>query len=289
MKPRLVLLASYPKSGNTWLRLVLSSLCRGGQAVSINELALGSYGNRRVLFDLYSPWPASDLDDAELDLLWPDVYHQFNRAGAELEYLKVHTGAWINRRGHPVFPPECIRSVLHLVRHPFDVALSLAHHGGLSLEEAVRRMTAPGLTAARQNDGMASIVPERWGSWHEHLISWLAARETHRVLTVRYEDLLQDPQAGFALLARHAGLVFSEGQLQQALQHTRFERLQAEEAASGFRERPASSARFFRQGIVGAGRRHLSRPLRGLLLQQCAPLMQQLGYGEEGEILPYPC
>jgi aryl sulfotransferase len=279
MSPRLVLLASYPKSGNTWLRLVLANLLRDGHdAVPLNAIGLGRYGQRRQLFDHYAPWPAEDLHDTELDRWWPDVYRQLDAAGDGPEFIKTHSGAWRDADGEWLFPAGSVRAVLHVTRHPFDVAVSFANHLGRSVAEAVEIMTSPGWVARPPRRAAAAALPERWGSWAEHTASWLAADLPYPVITARYEDLLADPQRGFAALAAAAGITTPGEAVTRAVERTRFERLQAEEATTGFPERPASCPRFFRAGRAGTWSGLLSGPERVALRTRCADLMATLSY-----------
>jgi len=285
MKPRLIVLASYPKSGNTWLRLVLNNLLQNdGLPVSINDINIGNYGNRRWLFDHYGPWPSSDLNDNEIDCLWPDVYRQFNGDGERTEFLKCHANASRNTDSEWVFPPETIRAVLHLVRHPFDVAMSLANHFGTTLEQAVETMTASASTEKKSRRGLNIRLSDRWGNWRDHCTSWLDAAQTYFVVTMRYEDLLANPRASFCRLARAAGVNFTDDALTKALEHTRFESLQKQEAEKGFREHESQGRQFFRAGRSGTWQGHLSDAMRRQLIAQCGEVMSQFGYGEDGEI-----
>lgn len=60
-------LASYPKSGNKWLRLLLHSYLAGGAAVDVNIMALDGWSvNQRALFNEAIGVSASDLNDAEI-------------------------------------------------------------------------------------------------------------------------------------------------------------------------------------------------------------------------------
>lgn len=285
MKPRLVILASYPKSGNTWLRLVLNNLLRiNDKPITINDIEIGHYRNRRWLFDYYAPWPSSDLYDEEINCLWPEVYRQFNADGEQLEFFKCHSNASRNNNGEWIFPPETIRTVLHLVRHPFDVAMSMANHFGFTLEQAVETMTASAPIEKAQQHGPNTRLPEHWSNWRDHCTSWLNATRTYFVLRLRYEDLLENPHAGFCMLARAAGIDFTSVALTRVLESTCFEALQKQEAENGFRERLPQSGPFFRAGRSGTWRGYLNDTLRRKLIAQCGDVMNQLGYGEEGEI-----
>ncbi|HLY07626.1 MAG TPA: hypothetical protein VKR31_17905, partial [Rhizomicrobium sp.] len=78
MTPGFVLIASYPKSGNTWMRLALENLRRGaGKPVSINDLDV-RYQDifLRSAFDDWMPVNAADLSFEEIEGFLPDMYRR---------------------------------------------------------------------------------------------------------------------------------------------------------------------------------------------------------------------
>jgi hypothetical protein len=285
----IVILASYPKSGNTWLRLLLANLTNPGSApVPLNALELGNYGIRRDKFDHYSGWEASDLADEELDLLWPDVYRRWAAESPKTIFLKSHGMLYRNAAGEWIFPCGAVKAVLHIVRHPFDVAVSLANHYGCSLEHSVDLLLTPGRVAAEQIRGQKANLPERYGSWTEFNRSWLETQHEFPLTSFRYEDLLANPYRTFSVFARAAGVVFGPDKLTRAIEYSRFDRLQAEEAEMGFRERHKRGGPFFRAGRSGTGHDALNPVLRNRLLESCGDLMKTLGYGKDGAILDRP-
>ena len=68
---RTVWLASYPKSGNTWLRIFLANLLCPDQApVNINSLHLGAaIASSRYRFDEVLGMPSALLTHAEIDFI----------------------------------------------------------------------------------------------------------------------------------------------------------------------------------------------------------------------------
>ncbi len=74
-------LASYPKSGNTWLRSFLSNLQQDGDApADINELATGTIASARDWLDEALGFDSADLSADEIDRLRPAVYRWSLRA-----------------------------------------------------------------------------------------------------------------------------------------------------------------------------------------------------------------
>ena len=86
----IVWLASYPKSGNTWLRAVLTNYLRDGDAsASINEL-IGGWMLGRGLFDETVGLPSSDLTPGEVLRLRPLFYELVAPELPHPWFVKVH-------------------------------------------------------------------------------------------------------------------------------------------------------------------------------------------------------
>ena len=78
----IIWLASYPKSGNTWLRILISNLMSGSsQPVNINELLETPISSSRIVIDDYSGVHSSELTPEEIDTCWDN-----SRAASERGY-----------------------------------------------------------------------------------------------------------------------------------------------------------------------------------------------------------
>lgn len=282
MSGRFVLLASYPKSGNTWLRIVLEHLRRGvGHPFSINDLEAKYHGiKRRFAFDRLMPVNAADLLPEEIDVQMPDIWRRLSAEIDATTWLKVHDCAYRTRSGEWPYPPDCAADVIYLVRHPFDVAVSMAHHMGTSLERAVGVMAEEGRASYTS---LAETLPQIFGSWSGNIESWLD-NDAYNVTWARYEDLCTDPTAHFLRFAEAAGLRVTRGQVTAAVEAASFQNLQREEDRTGFRERVHPDRRFFREGRVGTWKDVLDDALREQLVRDHGRVMERLGYGADGSV-----
>ncbi|HJX72016.1 MAG TPA: hypothetical protein VJ346_08695, partial [Bacteroidales bacterium] len=69
---KIVWLASYPKSGNTWFRIFLTNLLNHtNEPVDINNLYPSTIASSRSLFDEATGLESSDLTLDEIELLRP--------------------------------------------------------------------------------------------------------------------------------------------------------------------------------------------------------------------------
>lgn len=270
---------SYPKSGNTWLRLMLLSLMRGGLAIDINGIGNDAGLANHVELD--------ELLVVESSELFPDeqvaVQPALNRAiaaetGQGLVLRKVHDRYWRTPAGEPVFPASVSRGAVYMVRDPRDVAISYAHHRGSTLDSAIVAMADPLASLSAPEDRYRRQLAQPLGDWSGHVRSWLNPMDIP-VLLLRYEDLLADTEGALHKVADHLGLAHDGRTVAAAVAATRFDRLRAQEQAYGFRERQAgATAPFFRQGAAG-GWRHILTPAQvNRILADHDQVMRRLGY-----------
>ena len=275
----IVWVASYPKSGNTWIRAFLHNLVRlrtgehGEQ--DINEMARFSTWDldkkRYAIFLGFEPDNAAHR--AEIAATRHAVHRQIADSIDGLLFIKTHN-CLVMDRGHSTINFDVTAGAIYVVRNPLDVAISYAHHSGVTVDDAIARMAATDAETA----GSDSAVYEVHGSWSQHVWSW--TRNPHRALhVVRYEDLLADPRNAFAAMARHLLLDSTRRRLAKAIEQSSFARLQAQEREKGFRERPASADRnFFREGRAGQWRDVLSKAQVDRIVRDHGEQMQRFGY-----------
>jgi aryl sulfotransferase len=245
-------LASYPKSGNTWMRIFLTNYLQNGeQPADINHLDGGPIASARGIFDDLVGVEASDLTLDEQEFLRPRVYTEFARNLETDEFLKVHDAYTLNKETQPLFPPEITRGVIYILRNPLAIAPSLANHINKGLDNAIDVLNQDfPQKRSKPLAGLGSQLPQRWLSWSEHVRSWAEA-DGQRVLLVRYEDMKTQPYETFQTVIRFAGLEDDEARIRKAIEFSSFEQVKKQEAEKGFRERIRPTS-FFRKGETDA-------------------------------------
>ena len=152
----IVWLASYPKSGNTWLRFLLYNVMYGSPEQSL-DIA-------RKIPDVHRPLPT---DVSQEDRIFAKTHFM---------YTDQHPKA-----------AETERAVL-ITRHPVDVLFSALNYRRLS------GMTTKQLSDAQYarhfigNKGDPEFRSIGFGGWAEHIESWKSQTE-FPVHVVKYEDL----------------------------------------------------------------------------------------------------
>jgi aryl sulfotransferase len=279
----IVWLASYPKSGNTWVRILLANYLSGDdRPVDINELSeVTMMASARRVFDEWCGVEASALDQDVVDRLRAEVYRCLTANSAVDLFIKVHDAWSTNDAGQPMFPPDVTRAIFYVVRNPLDVAVSAAHHWRVEAEHAVGRMCDAGYCLAGTHSRLPDQLRQFVGSWSDHAHSWLDQPEV-RAHIVRYEDLRRDPERALAGILGACGLALDPARIRVATEFSDFAELQRQEREHGFRERPATSrGPFFRRGEVGAWRDELPAPLADRLVQTHREMMTRFGYLDE--------
>lgn len=282
----IVLIASYMKSGNTWMRGVVQAMTHPGlREVDINALdVVRRWSSDRNLFEHAHGVDPDMLTGPELMVLRPAVFRGIAAAANPPRlYMKSHEANVAVGEGR-LFPDDVPFLTLHIVRHPYDVAVSLSHHGQIDLDAAIAFMADDeacegGHRPAHVRRGFRNHaqLPQRMGSWSGHALSFLD-QAPGRSLLVRYEDVLIDPRTEFARVARFLGLDAAPSSIGRAIDATRFDRLARQEEAAGFVERPDGMARFFRAGRSGTGARELTDRQKRAVTEHHENVMRRLGY-----------
>jgi hypothetical protein len=255
----IIWIASYPKSGNTWLRFLVCNLLYGRQ------------------------------DSAEgLNLLAPDIHEMgAERLGAHAGLVKTH---WAFTNEMPMAARTA--AVIYVVRHPADVLVSNYHYASRSAGVADASREALERYAERfiQSRGDPRWATLGMGTWEGNVRSWLGQKHAFPVLPVRYEDMSSDPIKVCAALARLLKPNSSTLEIDAAVAHSAFDRMRELEAAD-IRERRIgifykpyleraidSGRRFMRSGRVGEGSRLLAPEQWRRLNEVFAPLLRELRY-----------
>lgn len=272
----IIWLASYPKSGNTWLRVFLANLRRDGQEpVNINELDDDTIASDRARFDRLTGLEASDLSPEEIDRLRPEVYERLAAEARETLFVKVHDAYTYGADGRPLLSATSSRAI-YLIRNPLDVAVSFAHHLTRDLDSIIEGMADAESALAPYTDRLPWQLRQRLLSWSRHVLSWVAAPLP--LLVLRYEDIIQQPLKTFSQAARFAGLPDEPARVRKAVAFSDFKEMQRQEQERGFKERMQKAKKFFREGGWGVWRRELTPAQAARLIRAHREVMQRFGY-----------
>ncbi len=276
----IIWLASYPKSGNTWLRIFFNNLLSNkSEPININELNetdLGSSG--RIGFDSLVGVDSADLTQREIDFYLPKVHKHYSRSLTENKFVKTHDALTQNDVGEWIIPKEATYKAIYLIRNPLDVCVSFAHHSGFeNFDLAIKHLASEEALLGYSYKSQMNQLHQYLGSWSGHVKSWLKF-PSEKLLVVRFEDLKLSPQKTFSKIVKHLNLKSSQELITQAIDRSKISKLQKMEDEQGFNEKLPNSERFFRKGKIGSWRDELTAEQAEKIINNHKEMMIKFNY-----------
>jgi len=270
----IIWLASFPKSGNTWMRIFLVNLFKGEQApADINSLPNFTYGDMRgEYYRAILGKPNAEMTDEDLDSARPKVHRMISQRSPDPIFVKTHSALTV-LGGVPTITPEVTLAAIHIVRNPLDVTISYSHHYGLSISDTVDALASH----ANVILGNEKMVPQLLGSWSDHARSWTTANGL-QLLTLRYEDMLSKPLKEFGKVRDFLQLPKDIKRLKRAVKNSAFDTVQKLEAKWGFIEQSKNNDQFFRKGQSGEWRDVLTDEQVAKTVEAHREMMEHFGY-----------
>lgn len=179
----IIWLASYPKSGNTLLRSILSSYFYSKEGeFSFNNL------NYISQFPLTSQFMSAGIDidnDEEVFKNFINVQNFLNQEKGKVKFFKTHS-ALSKMHGCNFTDLNNTLGVIYIVRDPRNVVNSLAHHNDLSIDEAADTMIDNSKFLLKSVKNCRVFL----GSWSFNYNSWKNLQVKNKYLLIKYEDLV---------------------------------------------------------------------------------------------------
>lgn len=241
---RITWLASFPKSGNTWVRCLLQAYRNNGQ-LDINDLYTGTGDSSACYYRSVSPVPLEELGDRGLWLIRPAALLHACLAMRPPLLFKTHY-ANLTLPGLPSFiPREFTERGLYIVRDPRSVVLSLSNFLDFSTKKTVEHMNNKEFTIGTDTRQVTNVV----SSWTNNVRSW-CSEQRFPVHVVRYEDLLENPLQEFKEILEFLNVEFDEEKAKRAIKATELSKLRKTEKDFGFNEYHGSKfqGQFFNKG-----------------------------------------
>lgn len=280
---RIIWLASYPKSGNTWFRIFLIHLLSGpDNPFDINDLRQIPIASSRNIFDQYTGQHSSDLSFEEISSLQPEVFKKISRENTQDLFFKTHDAWTLNKEGKPLFPQEISKGVIYIIRNPLDVAVSYSYHNDNKPGKTIRDMNQKSYTTCSNENELRIQLPQVMGSWSEHINSWVYQSKLP-VHIMRYEDMLEDTYRSFTGALEFLDMKYKKEDVEGAINNSSFQHLKDFEDNDGFRERSFHSSSFFRKGVRDDWKNVLSPSEVEKIIAQHSEMMRKFGYLNEYE------
>lgn len=269
-------LASFPKSGNTWVRHIIRQL-RGGNQLPKGKSDRLNFGVGCSSKELYATTLEADTTN-----LTPIEYfsggrinflEEWNsRAKRQNIFAKTHN-ACVEVKGYPLIPDSVSNGAIVMVRNPFDVAASSMNHFGIHEEQAVKFVTDANSNLSESETQFAQLCL----SWDHFLVSWITNFK-QPLLIIRYEDLLESPLHQLHRICRFLGLTKRDPELLAIIDDNRFDKLQSQERQHGFSESSEFAKEFFYRGTSNYFKQILSDEAIDEINIRLGNCMKQVGY-----------
>ena len=256
MKKKIFWIASYPKSGNTWMRAILTSLFFTKDGVFSFELFKStSIFEHAERFEFIKEINSSNYNKlSQIDTLskyWIEAQNKTIIKG-DFAFLKTHH-ACINYNSNDFTSINNSLGTVYLVRDPRDIAISYSKHIGKTIDETIYIMKKIGASTLyktgtnTKNKKYYSYI----SSWDDNIKSWEGFRVPK--IIIRYEDLLDNASEKILeiinFFKKNYNIEFSniENKLKNIVETTNFDNLSHLEKEHGFIEATKHS-NFFRKG-----------------------------------------
>ncbi len=262
-------IASYPRSGNTWIRALISAYANDGE-VDINGIMQTSDKDPSY-FDGIVKKPIHNWSMSDQALVKPAaMLRMLEDAGGNL-LLKTHD-ANIDVSGIAQIPHDITNAAIYIIRDPRDVALSFKNHYGLKTNaEAVEKLIDDKFMSRFPNNGL--FVPQL--SWKINFASWM--RELpYPIYALRYEDLLEKPFEIFSEIIQFLKMDYDAELTRKTIDACTFDNMKRQEKKDGFRETVGNE--FFHKGQAQRWKTELEPELQAKIVEAFKAEMSSVGY-----------
>jgi len=235
----IIWLASYPKSGNTWVRSFLTTVLYSVDGENsfehlykIKQFPLSTQLNNYI--DDYK-------DMGQLARSWLIAQQAINLDGKIKLFKTHHVNCKIDNQ--PFTDLDNTLGVVHIVRDPRNVVTSIKNHYSLpNIKAAKNFLLDDNMWIQRpekergQNDGR--VVPTLISSWKTNYQSW--KNKSKNYLLIRYEDLVNNPFESFKKICEYISklmdIEIKDEKIEKAILTNSFEKLKKLEEMGKFDE-----------------------------------------------------
>ena len=242
----IIWIASYPKSGNTWIRSFLSSyIYNQGKNFNFEDLLkIRSFPSDKEINFLKKKF--GNYKFTHMAEYW-DTFQKDIIKNKKNVFLKTHNAAI--KIGNNIFANlDNCEGLIYVIRDPRDVILSYSSHLNLNVEKTFEIMKKEDLVEKTNDNDDRTLIT----SWKNHYNSWKHFPKNK--ILIKYEDLIDAPYETFLKLIMFLNKIINTNidnkLIQEAINNVSFDKLQKLEDQSGFPENRSLSKnhKFFKVG-----------------------------------------
>ncbi len=265
MKKSIFWISSYPKSGNTLIRAIVSSLFFTNDGLfSLDKLQHINQFDITALVQKNKNLFGNDFDKlSDTNIFYKYLLKLQSRESLGLNqdfmFLKTHSGLF-KISGNPFTTQDNTRGIIYIVRDPRDISISWSKHLGVSIDECINNITNELLSSPWVEPSNKKIFLDKsyrpksfLSSWDRHVTSWTSLDWDTPIIVIKYEDLIINKEKVIINLinffSKNYNFKFKDidKKIKNIIISTNFNKLSKEEDEKGFSE-ATSHNKFFSTG-----------------------------------------
>ena len=274
---KIIWLTSFPKSGNTWMRHLLSNYYFNEEKV-FDFYKSEKIKKFKVQKDFRKKIDKSDIVKSlnENSQYWIKSQENWKSEG-DILFLKNHN-ANVSFKNNFFTNDEISKAIIYIVRDPRDVVISASYFWKKSIDWVIEKIC---------NDEYFTSINERddtdfefYSTWKINFISWIYAKHTEKVpkILIKYEDLLKDTNKEFNKILDFINKLNGEktniSQLNFSVENSQFKKLSHSESKNNIE----NEDKFFRSGKSNQWINNLSQEQLRKIENSFKNEMRFLGY-----------
>ena len=280
----IIWIASYPKSGNTWIRALIAYYFFSNEEKFSFDL-LKHIPNFNVSDYVNEKYPLKSNDDIIKN--WLPIQKFINNKFKRNLLFKTHN-ACIKIKDNSFTNNEVSAGCIYIVRDPRNVVTSYKNFENQSYKSVTQNMfNKEGFLLSNQSTfrkfGIKGV--EIISSWGQHYNSWVHNKLKIPICLIKYENLLNDPSAEFVKIFdflkkinKEKKIKIDEKRLKKTINETNFENLKNLENSTGFIEKQNRKAKFFNQGSDNDWEQILPKEISSKIEKKFELEMKELNY-----------
>jgi len=232
-------IASYPKSGNTWLRALISSYYYSHDGIYTEEniKKIGQFPEKRH----FTSFKYDQNIVTDTSRFWIEAQEKINE-DRKLRFFKTHNAFGALNNNHFTDNKNSV-AVIYVIRDPRNVITSLKNHYELDNDQAVKWMTNENNyiydVSKFDKDGYSDF--QFVSSWNTNYKSWKVQKKVP-IKIIRYEDLSNQTFVVFKDVVNFINKITKNDEkinivkLKNSVNSTFFDKMREKEKKNGFSE-----------------------------------------------------
>tara|TARA_B100000900_G_C20454206_1_gene664466 strand:- start:149 stop:982 length:834 start_codon:yes stop_codon:yes gene_type:complete len=182
----IIWLASYPKSGNTLVRSLLSAYFFSKEGDYNFDLIKNIQQFPDI--NLFKKFGININNENEIIKNYISIQDKINKKNS-IQFYKTHSSLF-KIKDNAFTDLRNSLGVIYIVRDPRNVATSWAHHNNLSINDSCDYLI-------HQKETIGNPNKVYHGTWNYNFYSWKSFKYEERYLLIKYEDLILEKKNTF--------------------------------------------------------------------------------------------